>query len=634
MRRYLLFVTYLIIPLLAVARFSSGENYLVNIPFILSAADLLCDLSKKVSYLFVMGIFFFEEIEGVSYYHQGSTFNLPFIYHMRMDVVSFGIGAYWHLILLIMILGAIFVGIDKKLPGCNPRRVSFFAVVLVIIFLPNSVNRFSEVYYDFLKVGSVKGHEIRYDKLAKFNLDVVKPNNLRVEVPQRPKNLILIYLESLERSYLKLPGLVPNLKRYLREGFEFTNFQQEKGVSWTIGGMIGSQCGIPLIPFHGRKNHAVKKNSVYENITCLGDILGKAGYHQVYMGGARKEFSGKNKYYKAHGYNKILGLNELKGFNKDKRYLNNFGLYDDSLFKFVGTEFKKIKKKEPFNLTFLTLDTHGDMGYKSKNCPRYAKINNTMLDAVHCSDFLLGKFIEDIRKDKELFENTLIFVMSDHLARRNVAESYYPKKRKLLAFALNSGLVGKNNNLITHFDIPRVLLKFLGIKSTNSFLVKDEFDFYENDRKYPLIGEEEFLELTKFVSFKNNKRGILYGEEGITLLDWDLKMLGVGNGFLIINTNGEANLPDKETFFCAFNNNGQPKYFKNLDQKVLLEKVRENYHSIILMLGKNKLPFYKGKEQGWKWIIGIPSESEFISGQVNDLRKLKIPFDNYKFLLN
>jgi len=534
-----------------------------------------------------------------------------------------------------MILGALFVGIDKRLAGRKSHWGSFIVVVLLMALLPNSVNRFSEVYYDFTKLRSVKEHEIRYDKLSKFNLGVVEAKDFRVEVPKKPKNLILIYLESLERSYLKIPGLVPNIKRYLQEGFEFTNLlQEEEGVSWTIGGMIGSQCGIPLIPFHGRKNHSVKKNSVYENITCLGDILGKAGYYQVYMGGARKEFSGKDKYYKNHGYHKVLGLNELKGFRKDKKYMNNFGLYDDSLFKFVGTEFEKIKKKEPFNFTFLTLDTHGYTGYQSKTCPRYKKLENTMLDAVHCSDYLLGKFIEDLRKDKELFENTLIFVMSDHLARRNIAQGYYPKKRKLLAFALNSELVGKSDNMITHFDIPEVLLKFLGAKSTNSFLVKDKFSFYKNNRKHPLIKKDEFLELTKLVSFKNNKKGMLLGEDGIKLLDFDLKMLGVGNGYLIINTKGEAKLPDEKIFFCAFNKNGQPKFFKNLDLNIVLEKVKENYHSIVLMLGKNKLPFFKGKDQGWKWVMGIPSKSEFISGQVDDLRKLKIPFEDYKFLFN
>ncbi|MEK9943113.1 MAG: hypothetical protein VW771_11650, partial [Gammaproteobacteria bacterium] len=69
-------------------------------------------------------------------------------------------------------------------------------------------------------------------------------------LPLGNKNLVYIYLESLERTYLDetlFPGLTPNLARLEREGLSLTNLRQVPATGWTIAGMVASQCGQPLV---------------------------------------------------------------------------------------------------------------------------------------------------------------------------------------------------------------------------------------------------------------------------------------------------------------------------------------------------------------------------------------------------
>ena len=78
-----------------------------------------------------------------------------------------------------------------------------------------------------------------------------------VKFADKPRNIVWLYLESLERTYLDeslFPGLMPNLGSLEEESVSFTNVHQIYGTGWTIAGMVASQCGIPLVTPNGNKN--------------------------------------------------------------------------------------------------------------------------------------------------------------------------------------------------------------------------------------------------------------------------------------------------------------------------------------------------------------------------------------------
>src|SRR6185437_12261896 len=113
------------------------------------------------------------------------------------------------------------------------------------------------------------------------------------------------------------------------------------------------------------------------------------------MGGAPIQFSNKGLFFKLHGYDQALGLQQMEARAGGKLPEAGWGLYDSVLFKLALGRYRELEAgRKPFNLSLLTLDTHPPDGRPSPGCPRYAANDNRMLQAVHCTDYLLGHFID------------------------------------------------------------------------------------------------------------------------------------------------------------------------------------------------------------------------------------------------
>ncbi|MGM0983734.1 MAG: sulfatase-like hydrolase/transferase [Pseudomonadota bacterium] len=289
-----------------------------------------------------------------------------------------------------------------------------------------------------------------------------------VEGGEAPKNLVLIYAESLERTYFDeavFPGLLPRLGERQHTGLNFTGIDQLPGMGWTVAGMVGSQCGVPL----GRSPGWTSQGSASDFLplaTCLGDLLSDAGYSLHYMGGAESDFAGKGRFYQSHGYTHIEGRKELHPRQADPDYENPWGLYDDALLPMVAARFDELSARDaPFVLTTLTLDTHHPNGHRSASCEpsRYADGNNPMLQAVHCSDRLLDELIAHILGSPHA-EDTLVVLMSDHMAMRNSAsETLEQHPRRNLFLVLGEEVAPQEvTRAGSQLDIAPTLLPLLG----------------------------------------------------------------------------------------------------------------------------------------------------------------------------
>lgn len=245
------------------------------------------------------------------------------------------------------------------------------------------------------------------------------------EGTSQPKNLVLIYAESLERTYFDeevFPGLLPRLSERQHQGLNFTGIDQLPGMGWTVAGMVGSQCGTPLGRTPGWTGEGTR-GEFLPLAVCLGDLLADAGYTLHYMGGAESDFAGKGSFYRSHGYSRVDGLDELRPRLDDPGYVNAWGLYDDALLPMVAERFDELAgRDEPFVLTTLTLDTHHPDGHVSASCRDmpYGDGDNAILQAVHCSDRLLDELVEHILSSPHA-EDTLVVLTSDHMAMRNTA---------------------------------------------------------------------------------------------------------------------------------------------------------------------------------------------------------------------
>ena len=343
-----------------------------------------------------------------------------------------------------------------------------------------------------------------------FAAHYVYPAKVRID-GVRPKNLVIIYVESLEDTYKdpKMFGkdLLTSLEHF--NGVSFANFKQAPGTGWTIAGITATQCGLPLksVSLYDGNDQGENIKSFLPNAVCLGDILHNAGYHNVYMAGDALAFSGKGKFFQDHHYDEVYGREELKG-NRTAKDMNFWGLYDDDLLVLVKEKLIQLHaKNQPFNLTFNTIDTHGPDGHFSKYCKAHGIKDFDGI--VECTSNQVAELIQFMRRNK-YFRDTNVVILGDHLAMENPV---YDKLEKVKERHVFNELIAakpaiKNREDVLHFDMFPTILEFIGFKIDGGKLglgytaISKEAELppaneYEEMNEDLLNQSDEYLELWK-----------------------------------------------------------------------------------------------------------------------------------------
>lgn len=244
-------------------------------------------------------------------------------------------------------------------------------------------------------------------------------------VPESPPNLLLLYLESIEHTYAdreRFGDAYADLDALGARGHVFEGVRQLDNTGWTMAGMIASQCGTPLMPaglLHDRQFEPLEH--VVPGVDCLGDLLSEHGYRLSYLGGASTAFAGKGLFYQGHGFDSVMGREELVPRLDDPDYVNNWGLFDDSLYDFTAEEIRRLEAKDdgPWGVVNLSITGHAPNGYPARTClERQGEFDGEdILYSVTCSAWLARDLVERLEQEG-LLENTLVVIASDHLTMR------------------------------------------------------------------------------------------------------------------------------------------------------------------------------------------------------------------------
>jgi phosphoglycerol transferase len=408
----------------------------------------------------------------VSDYFTNNGIDDSVFYHLRYGLSGSGFGEYWFLILLTAIFAAFSVAVPYKLlnsisiGGIDSKKKRHRLIVYSCILCSFII---SPTTYGIIKYSHSSYTSLFSQVNARNDFHEFYRTPYINKAAQRPFNLVYIYAESLERTYFDesvFPGLIKYIREHESNGITFTQIEQVAGTAWTIAGMTASLCGIPLVtPSHD--NSMSGMDSFLANASCLGDLLAEQKYNLSYLGGASIEFAGKGKFFFTHGFDEVLGRDQLIELLPDKSYQTGWGLYDDTLFDAAIDKFNSLSRKEqPFGLFLLTLDTHHPNGHPSKRCSgkEYLDGENPILNAVACSDYLIGDFITRIFAS-EYGKNTIVILSSDHLAMRNTATSMLNKlERKNLFLVLSPNnieplTVNKRGSML---DVAPTILSVMG----------------------------------------------------------------------------------------------------------------------------------------------------------------------------
>ena len=302
---------------------------------------------------------------------------------------------------------------------------------------------------------------------ALYEDEYVDPAKIDFHFPDKKRNLIVLYMESMEKDYAnpELVGqnLLPNLSKLAEENISFDGFHQLENQDYTIAAMVSSFCSVPF-RYAPNKNYTVYNNFLPQ-LVCYPTILEQHGYKTYFLKGAGLEFARTGIFLTAHGFKDIVGREEMKesyGVDWKKFQGTSWGLRDRNLFNLAKQRLSELAaSNQPFLFSLLTLDTHGPDIYLDKQCPQSF---NDDRDVIFCADTLMAEFIDWI-KQQDFYKNTTVVILGDHIYTGN--NPLYPKheNREIVNIILNPSdtALTTQERKWTTFDLAPTILQAIGV---------------------------------------------------------------------------------------------------------------------------------------------------------------------------
>lgn len=303
---------------------------------------------------------------------------------------------------------------------CLARRI--IGLVLALVMLAGGVT-FGVQKFQLQKLYAAYMSDSPY-----IENNFADPQKVQLKFPEKKRNLIHIYLESMENSYLsrELGGymdenLLPDLTELSKEGYNFSHIPEgfggppwSSGGQWSVAAMVNMGTGLPMkVPVDGNAYGA--PDNFLPGATTLGDILKEQGYEQSVMFGSDATFGGLNFYYQSHGDFNILDLNAVKELGwLPQDYHVWWGYEDEKLYEFAKKELTRLYETgKPFHFAMETADTHFPDGYLTQGAP-------TPYESQYANVILYSqeKAVEFVRwiQQQPFYENTTIVLIGDHLS--------------------------------------------------------------------------------------------------------------------------------------------------------------------------------------------------------------------------
>lgn len=456
---------------------------------------------------------------GVGFEHILSTMTAPMKGANSSEVLADALKACLPIICLPLLLYGLLVFIDIKFEikgkkyNFNTLFRRLFAIICCIV-LCISVFYANKVYdvIDYIKTKN--SSTTIYDD---FYID---PNTVSITDDGNTKNLICIYLESMETSYaskeqggFQKENLIPNLTELANNNISFSNtksfggFYSVSGTTWTIGSIFALNSGVPY-SFPVKDNFTKnQEGSFADGITTLGDVLALKGYTQEFLCGSDADFADRRDFFLCHGNYKIFDYySAIDSGYIDEDYHEFWGIEDKKLYSIAKDEIIKLSKGDkPFNFSMLTVDTHFPSGYECEICGD--DYENKAENVVACADKQIKEFIEWC-KQQDFYENTVIVVVGDHPRAEQVLvpKEYKGAQRTVYNCIINPKntpkIIKQQNRIFTAMDYFPTVLSAMGFSIEGDRLGLGTNLFSDKKTLPEELGYEYFIgEISKYSKY-------------------------------------------------------------------------------------------------------------------------------------
>ncbi len=304
-----------------------------------------------------------------------------------------------------------------------------------------------------------------------FVENYVNPDSVKIDPPEKRRNVLLIYLESLEVTFSDKEhggyqdiNLIPEITELAKKNLNFGKNKSHigggidsKGSNTTFGSLFSRSLGIPYVVDQ-------EDAPILRNYESLYKILNDNGYKQIFFQGNPglydefRNFVINQKMDEVYGPDDLIQLLKLDTTDLIKK--QGFKtVQDKETFKFATQILDTIS--EPFSLTFFTIDTHAPHGFYDPDCVKSIDENNEdelLKASLHCVSRELNKFLTSL-KSFSFYENTTVIVFGDHrFMGSRLVEKFH--NRKWINVFINSSRnpINEENRLFSDIDMfPTIL---------------------------------------------------------------------------------------------------------------------------------------------------------------------------------
>ncbi len=394
------------------------------------------------------------------------TFTLPYIFREIPIILLFMIISY--------VLSKIVITIQFKILKLHfnlkiKSLYKFCCIILAIYMLYPSLN------YAVISLSLDTYISRKLQQTTIYEDYYADPKTTTITCDGDAKNLIFIYLESMETTYAstdvggaQTENYIPNLTALANENISFSDTELLGGAyscigtGWTMGALFSTTTGIPFsFPVQANSN-----DTYAENATALGDLLNDYGYRQVFLCGSSGSFAGKGPYFELHG---DYDIHDYR-YAIEQEYIPDdykvwWGYEDAKLYDFAKIELLELVEEDtPFNFTMLTVDTHHVDGYVCQYCD--TSYDHQLKSVITCTDRLTYDFITWCQ-EQSFYEDTVIVLVGDHYRMDTslVAEANALGTRRLYNCIINADKdvqISTQNRIFTPMDIFPTTLSAMG----------------------------------------------------------------------------------------------------------------------------------------------------------------------------
>lgn len=352
------------------------------------------------------------------------------------------------------------------------------ALKLSLVYLA-AVLGFVAYRIDFAEI--VEDYHARNVFSSFYEENWVNPQNAEILFPKQKRNLVLIFAESFEATYLNKNNreffkddFMPEMRKLAEENINFSGDDDiggmiaVDGTQWTQAGLISQTCGIPLHLPIVKHNKFLPKHGYLPKARCLSDILADAGYNQVFMTGMEKSYAGVDRFWNTHGNVRVLSWEYFKKkyqLSDETDPVRRRILRDGPFLEDAKEQLLELANKDkPFALTLMTMDTHGGWEFADEeNCK--PEFTERYKNVYKCSDAKVAAFIRWIQQ-QPFYQDTTVVLVGDHLVMNDdIYENGKDIKRRVMNVFINADKppLRSKYRQFSSFDMYPTIVEALGM---------------------------------------------------------------------------------------------------------------------------------------------------------------------------